>query len=261
MSHSSDLSQLLAQAARAGTLSQGTVTTLGGDLGQLVIAGAAGVDADELVASDVTLVTVLVDASTSIHTRGLEDAIIRGYGELVEAFDEARERDSVLLALWTFNDEARVVHAYVPVGDATRLDATNYRGLGGTKLYDTFCDAAVANVAYAERLRAAGTPTRSILIVLTDGEDYGSRRRATHCRALAKDLLASEAFQLAFVGVGSDVDFHEVAKQMGFPKGSVAVSAAATASSIRALFRMVSQSTLRMSCARAGVPTGGFFTP
>lgn len=265
MSHSSDLSKLLSQAAATGTLSQATVaaqaSVLGGDLGQIVIAGAAGVDAEDLVASDVTLVTVLVDASTSIHTRGLEDAVIRGYGELVDAFDDARERDSVLLALWTFNDEARVVHAYVPVGDATRLDPSNYRGLGGTKLYDTFCDGVLANVAYAERLRAAGTPTRSIVVVLTDGEDCGSRRRASHCQALARDVLASETFQLAFVGVGTDVDFHDVAKKMGFPRGSVAVSAQATASSIRALFRMVSQSTLRMSRARAGVPTGGFFAP
>jgi len=172
MSHSSDLSKLLGQAAASGTLSQATVaaqtSALGGDLGQIVIAGAAGVDAEDLVASDVTLVTVLVDASTSIHTRGLEDAVMRGYGELVSAFVDARERDSVVLALWTFNDEARVVHSYVPVTDATRLDPSNYRGLGGTKLYDTFCDGVLANVAYAERLRAAGTPTRSIVVVLTE---------------------------------------------------------------------------------------------
>lgn len=235
--------------------------SLGGDLSEIVVAGASGIDADELIASEVTLVTVLVDASTSIATSGLEDAIVGGYGDLVDAFANAREKDGILVALWTFNDEARVVHSYVPVDDATRLDRTNYAALGGTKLYDTFCDALQANVTYAERLRAAGTPTQSILVLLTDGEDCGSRRRVSHCRALATEALATEAWQLAFVGFGSETNFRKIAKSMGFPDKSVAVSATTTASSIRALFRMVSQSVLRASQARPGVTRAGFFAP
>ena len=235
-------------------------SSIGGDLSEIVVAGAAGIDADELTASEVTLVTVLVDASTSISTRGLEDAIVRGYGDLVDAFSKAREKEGLLLALWTFNDEARVVHSYVPIDDATRLDRGNYAALGGTKLYDTFCDALLANVTYADRLRAAGTLTQSILVVLTDGEDCGSRRRVAECRKLAKEALTTEAWQLAFVGVGTDVDFRKVAKSMGFPDGSVAVRENTTPSSIRAIFRMVSQSTIRASQARPGT-RGGFFSP
>ncbi len=246
------------------TTSEGFISfgasSIGGDLSEIVVAGAAGIDADELTASEVTLVTVLVDASTSISTRGLEDAMVRGYGDLVDAFSKAREKEGLLLALWTFNDEARVLHSYVPIDDAMRLDRGNYAALGGTKLYDTFCDALHANVTYADRLRAAGTPTQSILVVLTDGEDCGSRRRAAECRKLAKAALSTEAWQLAFVGVGTDVDFHKVAKSMGFSDSSVAVCENATPSSLRAIFRMVSQSTIRASQARPGT-RGGFFSP
>jgi Mg-chelatase subunit ChlD len=245
----------------SSTFSAFSTSVIGGHLDEIVIAGAAGIDAEELAASEVTLVTILVDASSSIASRGLEDAVVHGYGELLAAFSNAREKEGMLVALWTFNDEARVVHAYVPVDDATRLDRSTYSPVGCTRLYDTFCDALTANVAYADRLRAAGTPTESIVIVITDGEDAGSRRTASDCRDLLRKALATEAWQAAFVGVGTDVDFRNVAKQMGFPATSVAVCEHATPASLRALFRMVSQATLAASMASPGGARGGFFGP
>jgi hypothetical protein len=85
-----------------------------------------------------------------------------------------------------------------------------------------------------------------------------------HCRAVDSGgngtISATELFQLAFVGVGDEPTFRKVALEMGFPKGSIAVESNATAQSIRALFRMVSQSTLRHSRRTVGT-TGGFFGP
>lgn len=233
-----------------------------GDLGAVVIAGAAGKDAEEITASDVMLVTLLVDASSSIASRSLEDAVREGQNLLVDALGDAKERDSILMALWVFNDRQHVVHAYVGLEDAVRLDRKNYAANGGTRLYDTWCDALLANVAYAEKLRESGTPCRSLVVVVTDGEDCGSKRRVTECADLSRRLLATEQFTLAFVGVGDDVDFRAVAKQMGVPDGNVAVQASATPAAIRKVFQMVSQSAIRASQGLV-VPglRGGFFGP
>ncbi|GAC1544453.1 MAG: hypothetical protein NVS3B10_08600 [Polyangiales bacterium] len=234
---------------------------LTGNLGAVVIAGAAGKDAEDITASDVTLVTLLVDASSSIHDRGLEDAVRDGENSLVDALGVARERDSILMALWTFASETRVVHSYVGLEDVTRLDDKSYAGLGSTRLYDTWCDALTANVAYAERLRSSGTPCQSVVVVVTDGEDCGSKRRAADCARISKIVLASEQFTLAFVGVGAG-DFHTVAREMGVPEGCIAVQAQATPSAIRQVFRMVSQSAIRASQGRiAPGSNGGFFSP
>lgn len=237
-------------------------TLLTGNLGAVVIAGAAGKDAEEITTEDVMLVTLLVDASSSIASRGLEDAVREGQNLLLDALGDARERESILLALWTFNDKANVVHAYVSLADATRLDRRSYSAYGSTCLYDTWCDALLANVAYAEKLRESGTPCRSLVVVVTDGEDCGSKRRVTACADLSKKVLASEQFTLAFVGVGGDVDFHTVAKEMGVPDGNVAVQASATPAAIRKVFQMVSQSAIRASQGLV-VPgvRGGFFGP
>jgi uncharacterized protein YegL len=256
------LSSLFASAKNAGTISAETTQIITGNLGAVMIAGAAGKDAEDIVASDVTLVTLLVDASSSIHQRGLEDAVREGQNMLVEALADSRERDAILMALWTFNDDLRVVHSYVGVDDVTRLDAKSYQAAGSTRLYDTWCDALAANVAYAQRLRDAGTPCKSVVVVVTDGEDVGSRRRASDCASISRDLLASEQFTLAFVGVGTDVDFHAVARTMGVPDGCVTVQAQATPGGLRKVFRMVSQSAIRASqgLVRPGANTG-FFTP
>ena len=239
----------------------GLTGLLSGNLGAVVIAGAAGKDAEDITASDVTLVTLLVDASSSIHDRGLEDAVRDGENALVDALGDTRERDSILMALWTFASETRVVHSYVGLDDVTRLDHKSYAGLGSTRLYDTWCDALTANVAYAERLRSSGTPCKSVVVVITDGEDCGSKRRAADCARISKLVLDSEQFTLAFVGVGAG-DFHTIAREMGVPAGCIAVQAQATPSAIRQVFRMVSQSAIRASQGRiAPGPNAGFFSP
>jgi uncharacterized protein YegL len=256
-----DVRALLASASAQGTLGAGASQLLSGDLGAVVIAGAAGMATEDIATSDVTLVTVLIDASSSIASRGLEQAVRDGQSLLVDAFAASKEKDAILMALWTFNGELTVHHAYVPVDDGVRLDGHNYAGLGGTRLYDTWIDALTANVAYAQRLRDSGTPCKSIVVVLTDGEDCGSRRSARDCAKLSRDLLATEQFTLAFVGVGNDVDFHGVAKQMGVPDANVAVQRDATPSSLRQLFRMVSQSAIRASRAKVAPGGVGFFGP
>jgi hypothetical protein len=253
---------LLQSAQASGVLSPETSSQVTGNLGGLVLAGAAGKDLEDITASDVTLVTVLIDASGSIADRGLEQAVREGQGALLDAFSGARERDSVLLATWTFAQDAKVVHSYLPTSDAVRLDARNYRASGSTRLYDTWCDALTANVAYAQRLRDGGTPTRSVVVVVTDGEDVSSQRGTSHCARLSRDLLASELFTLAFVGVGKDVDFEAVARAMGIPAGCVLVQREATPSSLRRTFQLVSRSAIRASQGRVA-PGGaaGFFGP
>lgn len=259
---SGSLKNLFLNAQANGVLSVESSGMLSGQLGAIVVAGAAGLPAENITASDVTLVTVLIDASSSIQASQLEPAVRDGQNALIDAFAGSREKDSILLALWTFNDSPKVVHSYVPVADAVRLDAKNYRGTGSTSLYDTWCDALAANVAYAEKLRDSGTPVKSVVVVITDGEDVGSKRRAADCARLSRDLLASEQFVLAFVGVGRDADFRTVALSMGVPDGSIEIQSSTTPSALRSVFQMVSRSAIRVSQGKIKPgANAGFFRP
>ncbi len=261
MTSQTTINGLLGGALSAGTLTNQSSALLG-NLGPMVIAGANGLDAEDIEATDVTLVTLLIDASSSIASSGLEQGVRDGYNEMLDAFAGSREHDAILVSSWKFDDASHLIHSYVPVKDATRLDAKNYRGTGTTKLYDTWCDALLANVAYAQKLRDSGTPVRSLAVVITDGADVGSKRRVADCKRLTQDLLASEQFVLAFVGVGDPGYFTKIARSMGVPDGSIEVQTNATASGLRRVFQMVSRSAIRASQGQiqAG-PQAGFFRP
>lgn len=253
------LNALFGNAASVGMISPQTLTMLSGNLGNLVIAGAAGKDTETIDASEVLLVTVLVDASSSIGSRGLEAAVKAGYNKLLDTFSLSKERDAIMMALWTFQGRAKVIHSYVPVNEAVGLDRSNYRPGGCTALYDTWCDSLAANLAYAQQLRDGGTPVRSVVVVITDGEDVGSKRRPVDCAKLTMDLLASEQFALGFVGVGSDVDFTQVARDMGIPDDCIQVQKNATPKGLRDVFHMVSRSVMRVSQSHVAPGQGGFF--
>jgi uncharacterized protein YegL len=261
MASQRQIGSLFSNAAADGTISADTAAMLTGHLGAVVVAGASGAALEDIQASDVTLITVLIDSSSSIAHANLEQAVRDGQNTLVDAFAAAKEAPSILMALWTFNGQIDVVHSYVPVADAARLDA-RYKGTGSTRLYDTWCDALAANVAYAQQLRDGGTPCRSVVVIITDGEDCGSKRGPVDCAKLSQDLLKSEQFILAFVGVGDEADFGKIAKSMGVPDASVAVQKDVRPTALRKLFQMVSQSAIRASQGRIQPGAGtSFFGP
>ena len=251
-----DLNSLFDNALSSGVLGSQSRGLLSGDLGSVVVAGAAGAQLEDIEAAEVTLVTLLVDESSSIQGYGLTQAVQDGHSELVKALAASDEAEGLLLALWTFHGRRQVVHGYLPVDQAEPLTAARYQPRGNTTLYDAWCEALAANVAYAQQLRDGGAPVRSVVVVITDGEDTGSRRRATDCRKLSRDLLASEQFVLAFVGLGSnEAAFRRVAQDMGVPDDSVLVQGA-TPQAIRKVFHTVSRSAIRASRRRVG---GSFF--
>ncbi|MCP4502821.1 MAG: hypothetical protein GY822_23015 [Deltaproteobacteria bacterium] len=91
----------LAEQSTPAFLSAASSSLLTGSLGPMVIAGAAGMDSEDIEASDVTLFTILLDKSSSIAFGGLENAVWQGQQELLDSLLASREGDSVLLAQWT----------------------------------------------------------------------------------------------------------------------------------------------------------------
>lgn len=214
------------------------------DVNDNVLAGMNGMDIDDIEVSEVTLVTVLVNDSSSIEYGGLTDAFIEGQNELIDALANSKASDSIMFAQGQFN--YGVLHSYVPIEDAERLNSSNFRPSGMTPLYNHYIEALGANIAYAQMLKENGTPVKNIFIVITDGADVNSSKRDIDCNTLTKDLLMSEQFVIGFIGAGNEADFRQVAKDMGIPDKSI-LEVDASSKAIRDAFNLASKSAIKAS--------------
>jgi hypothetical protein len=241
------LEDLFGAAADDGLIGQQSQQILVEGINDTIVAGASGKAAEDVDATEVTLVTAVLDDSGSIKYSGLTDSVIQGQNALINALNGSKQSDEIMIGQWKLGSTSELVHSYVPLDDAVLFDQNNYNPGSGTALYDVWMEAVASNLAYAQTLASTGTQVTSVALVITDGQDQHSRQYlARDCAQLAKDLLASETFYLAFVGVGEKRKFQTVAEEMGFSKGSILV-ADATESEVRRAINLASQSIIRAS--------------
>ena len=249
MNTSKDLSALLGDAVSTNVISQPVSDILNGNIDAVVIAGAEGKDVEDVDASAVTLLLLLVDKSSSMS--GLEGGVKDGQQVLLKEIEDTADADSILVSVWTYNQDQNVIHSFLPVEEAIRLDGSNYRASGMTSLYDTYVKGVNSLITYAQDLEAAGTPTRSIVVLVTDGEDTSSRNNfEVECAKINEDLLRSEKFVLGFVGLSRSSDdsyFTDIAEQMGFPPKAIRNVKNMDRDAIKDMFHMISRQSVSVS--------------
>jgi hypothetical protein len=172
-----------------------------------------------------------------------------------KALSDAKAAGAILATTWTFSSSLSLLSGFEPIAKKPPLTSATFQPDGGTALYDAVLAAMTGLVSYGQALWDGGIPTRRVLFVLSDGEDNSSRATAATVERAASALARDEAYTLAFAGFGGQ-NLAAIAKAMGFPH---VVSASASPSEIRAVFRQVSQSVIRVSQGARPGATFGFF--
>jgi hypothetical protein len=242
--------QLLHDAHDQGALSAGALASLElVDLGAQIQAGL-GVHVDDVAASEVVLLTMMPDDSSSIASAGNTAAVREGHNLVLEAMAASKQGGEVLVHTRYLNGD--VLYPYGALDHAVRMTAKNYRPDKGTPLYDQAIVLLGTVVAKTQELAAAGIAVRTITLLISDGADCGSvQARAADVRALVKDLLAQEQHIVAALGISDgSTDFRRVFGEMGVPDRWI-LTPAGTASEIRAAFQMFSRSAIATSGGRA----------
>lgn len=245
---SSQLGALFSNAEAQGFLDDEGSSVLINNQDAIMIAGAKGIDSENLEESAYTTVTLIIDKSSSIGFWDLEQAIRDGVNEMVDALQGSKEKDEILLSIWAFDSSQHIIHSFVGLDDAVKLDNSNYRSGGTTALYDTYIKAVGANLAYAQNLRdAEGASVRSVVIVFTDGYDVGSQNSAGDCLKAGRKALATETLIVGFVGVGEECEFRPIGQSMGIPDNCILEQKSTSGSEIRKVFQVLSESIIRSS--------------
>lgn len=256
------VSKNLISATADGLISQQTQSDM--DLDDIAVAGCQGIDVDDVDAEDVTLVCVIIDASGSMWDEA--EVLRRAYREqLLEPLRGAAEADSILLSTLVFScgaaENVRVVHGYTPIPQCPELTEADYSPGGATPLYDAVSTGLTGLISYGQQLRDNGTRTKSIVVVMSDGQENASRISAAKVRNISGDVLREQEFILAYIFYGKQTEGDTYAEEIGFPARH-RLTENLDGSGIRNVFGQVSASVIKTSQAQisaGGISTNAFF--
>jgi hypothetical protein len=255
MSNDTDdkVKKLLADAHARGALSLQSKSALDVvDVGAQIQAGL-GVTIDDVAASEVVLLTMMPDDSSSIASAGNTQAVRDGHNLVLDALKTSKQSGEVLAHTRYLN--GHVLCPYAPLDHAVAMTAANYDPNLGTPLYDQTAVVLGTVIAKAQELAQAGIAVRTLTLIITDGEDCRSQRcSASDIKAIVGDMLAQENHVIAAMGIGNAAHFRDVFAQMGIPDRWI-LTPGNSASEVRRAFHVFSQSAVRAS---QGVAVGGF---
>ena len=228
------------------------------------IAQGIGISVDDVQASEVTLVTVLIDDSGSIAGPNA-DAVRSGHNTMLEALGDSKQKDGVLAHCRYLNGQ--ILYPYTQLANAIKMDKSNYNPNKGTPLYDATALILATVLAKSQEFTDAGVPCRTVTAIITDGADIHSR---THTRPeaiapLVKDMLKTEMHIICAMGVDDgSTNFTDIFTRMGILPNWI-LTPKNTPSEIRKAFAVVSQSAVRASQIAGAqfsqIAAGGFGNP
>jgi hypothetical protein len=290
-----DLGALLGDAGLDDETAASIVLTAD-TLGPAIQAGLGDITLDDVKSSELTLVTQVVDDSTSIRMEGNSQPVREGHNLVLDALGGSKQASSLLISTRLLNRD--VLFPYRPLSGAVRLDTSNYNPSGGTPLYEQ-TDIVLTSVGIRmAEFDQGGVTVRSVTAIITDGADsehYDPRNPENpnvppSLTQKVKGLLKSERHIIIGVGI-SDVkgkcfacgfdldqappddnkcpschnvvgtDFKRVFREMGI-RDEWILTPKNTPHEIREAFATVSQSAVRASQAAgtgfSQVALGGF---
>jgi hypothetical protein len=165
--------------------------------------GFSSVKPTALSASEYTLVVLAADTSSSVTPFGAE--IEKAVASSVAACRKSPRADNLLLRYVTFATNMTEQHGFKPLPECAPNDYVGTVRPGGTTaLNDTVLNAVESIASYGKTLTDNDFATNGIIIVVTDGEDVGSRATRLGCKQAIDAMRRSEALesvQLILVGV------------------------------------------------------------
>jgi hypothetical protein len=263
MSQTPNLNNLFQSAQEEGLLSTASFQALNVvDIGAQIQAGL-GVSVDDVMASEVVLLTIMPDDSGSIAYSGNTQAVRDGHNAVLDALISSKQKDNILAHNRYLN--GYVLYPYCTIEQAVRMDAGNYQPNEGTPLYDQTVVLLGTVLAKSQEFADNGVPVRTVTLIITDGADeHSARANAKTVASIVKDMLMAENHIIAAMGIDNgSTNFQDVFREMGI-RDEWVITPKNSKNDIRKAFQVFSQSAVRASQGAASfskTALGGFGSP
>jgi len=210
-------------------------------------------DPEELAADEVINVVIAIDVSSSMYAN--KDALNESYNEFIDYFKGTHVAEKLLVSRIEFNSKIETHTGFQPIMELDNINFDNSIG-GCTALYDAVKEGLTNALQYREDCEDSGINCKTLLFVLTDGEDNSSGSdSSSKVNAELKNLLKEErnfaSFTTILLGLGDKTYFEAAYNEMGFDHLAVTSD---SAEDIRKMINFISASISSVSSGQ-GVPT------
>jgi hypothetical protein len=263
-----DAHDLFKDALESGEISPGSALLLNGLSARINRTMAAPVVKPTV--TEQTQLCMLIDNSPSMEYNSNDFAVIEGHNEVVNSLMTARAVNSIETLTVLLNnspDYARRITGdadnfrWANLKAAPRLDKKGFIAGSGTPLYDRCIETLGSVIARTKWWEDTyGIQTRSITLLMTDGDNNGSKAKASDVACLVNDMLAMEKHRIFFMGVQlNSLDFKKIGTEMGIPANCIDI-VERDPRAIRARFQLFSQSAsaIASGASTAAIQSIGF---
>ncbi|MEK7648677.1 MAG: hypothetical protein AAB400_02030 [Patescibacteria group bacterium] len=224
------------------------------------IKDAMGISVDDVEASETTIVTLLLDDSSSIEHAGNTRVLIDGTNLTLKALKDSKQASGILMHVEALNKGT--YSPYVLIDNIAPLTGTTFRPYGNTPLYDKAAIVLGRSLAKKKEFADNNVPTRTITVIITDGADVGSSQHTpATIKHVVDSMLRQEEHLILAMGIDDgQTNFRRIFAEMGIPDACI-LTPGNSPSEIRKCFQFVSQSAVRASqnaAAFSNIKTGGF---
>ena len=170
------------------------------------------------ITSDETINAVLaIDISPSVNAyiKDMNEA----FADFIREMQNSHIAEKLMVSIVEFNDSVAIRNGFQPI-DTLQADQISFRPCGaGTALYDAVLTSIGNAVNYRTNLENSGVNCKTLVFVITDGEDNSSKVTAKKVKDVLDAILAKEqsafTFETILFGVGNDAHFEKAQQEMG----------------------------------------------
>lgn len=254
---STDITNLLSDAALNGEIATKTAALLTNAATLREIKKGDGVCADTFTHGLARIITILLDDSMSIEENGNTAHLIDGHNQIIDGLCGSSEKQRLETIVCCRALNAGVIYEYKHLADVPKLNRNTFVPSGSTPLFDQSIVTIGGVIAKVQEFENAGIMARTWTLIVSDGGDYRSQRKAADVATVVKELNGEQHKIIALGVSDGTTDFKKVFLSMGVQRHNIDVANGQDPAALRRMFNQASQSAAGLTKAAPGTSAGG----
>jgi len=213
----------------------------------------ANFNPEEIEVDETINAVFVIDTSYSVEIYINE--LNAAFNDFTESMQKSHVADKLFVSTVEFDKKVRISSGFRPVTSIPVMDFSKNLG-GWTSLYDAVHTGLKNALDYRENLENSGVETKTLLFVITDGEDNSSTSPPSKVKNIISKLNKEEKSAFSFTsvlfGLGNQANFKKAQKDMGIEH---LAQIGTSGDEIKRMIGFISQSISSVSAGKSLTPT------